>query len=317
MNRVMMGMVGTAPYCSRRLLWRLRRSLGLRPTVRLANGVRWKLPLGDLFASDVYVTDGNVDLGCEHMLMAYLRDTRPTGVAMDVGAHSGYYSLLFSTEVEKVYAFEPDVRNFPLMAEAAALRSNIELVPMAVGDYCGAVRFSQAVQSDVSHIEPGAAAPGEASAGLSVPITTLDAFAAERGLRVAAVKVDVEGFDILVLQGGLQTARRDRPVFSVEFGIEAGRANSWEALAEFLAAARYQVWAADLDCAAARPTCRFARRSVEELQTVWTKMLFLVPEEDGWFPAFATCFPQWGRDRFGAMDVDAWRVRPGGPKADS
>jgi hypothetical protein len=112
MNLGMLRMVGVAPYITRRIVWRIRRILNWRPTLRLANGVNWKLPLPDLFASDVFVTQGNVDLGCEHILLAFLRDSGAQGVTIDVGAHSGYYSLLFSSESDQVYAFEPDSRNF-------------------------------------------------------------------------------------------------------------------------------------------------------------------------------------------------------------
>jgi FkbM family methyltransferase len=178
MNIGMMKMVGVVPYVSRRILWRIRRGLGWRPVVRLANGLQWKLPLHDLFASDVFVTQGNVDLGCEHILLAYLKDCGKEGVAMDVGAHSGYYSLLFSTVVSKVFAFEPDSRNFPVMDEVAEAHPRIVVQREAVGDFDGQVAFSAAEVSDVSHIEPGMA---DGSGDLSrVPILRLDTFVGEK-----------------------------------------------------------------------------------------------------------------------------------------
>lgn len=296
--------VGPAKYIRRRVAWRLRRLTGRRPVVTLANGVNWLLPLDDLFAGDVFVTAGNVDLSCEHILIAYLRNRNSVGSSIDVGAHSGYYSLLFSSESKQVFAFEPDARNFPVMDEVAASCPGIEVVREAVGDFCGSVSFSQAVSSDVSHIEPEK--PSNQDGPGMVPITTLDAFSQQRGLQVSAIKVDVEGFDILVLEGAKQLALRQRPVFSVEFGIEAGRPNSWERLGAFLKDTNYVIWAVDLSFPGGKPRCCLAKRSIAELPTIWTKMLFVVPEEDGWFVRLADRFPSWGTERLGGMPVEAW-----------
>ncbi len=296
--------VGPATYIWRRIGWRLRRIAGCRPVVELANGVRWQLPLHDLFASDVFVTSGNVDLGCEHILLAYLRTCRCVGDTIDVGAHSGYYSLLLSSESSRVYAFEPDIRNFGMMDEIAASCGQIDVVREAVGDYCGTVSFLQAGNSDVSHIEPDQQ-QNPSGQGV-VPITTLDVFAGQRNLEVTAVKIDVEGFDILVLEGAKRLALQQRPVFSVEFGLEAGRPNSWDRLEAFLAETRYVVWAVDLSFPSGKPLCRFALRSISDLKSVWTKMLFVVPAEDTFFAQFAAKFPSWGSERLGAMKVEDW-----------
>jgi FkbM family methyltransferase len=191
-----------------------------------------------------------------------------------------------------------------MMDEAARACPKIQVIREAVGDYCGTVSFSQAEVSDVSHIEPGAT-DQPAGSGV-VPITTLDAFVERRGLKVTAVKIDVEGFDILVLEGAVGLAAAQRPIFSVEFGIEDGRANSWNRLADFLDDCNYRIWAVDMSFPDGKVLCRMAPRSMEELQKVWTKMLFVVPSENNWFARFTDKFPSWGKERLGSMRVEEW-----------
>jgi hypothetical protein len=43
-------------------------------------------------------------------------------------------------------------------------------------------------------------------------VRTLDSFTAETGTRVDFIKCDVEGAELLVFQGGIETIRRDKPV---------------------------------------------------------------------------------------------------------
>jgi hypothetical protein len=124
------------------------------------------------------------------------------------------------------------------------------------------------------------------------------------------VKVDVEGFDILVLEGAREVALNQRPVFSVEFGIEEGRPNAWGRLEAFLKETNYTVWAVDMSFPQGRALCRMAPRTIEDLGKVWTKMLFLVPIENGWFARFTEVFPAWGKERLGPMRFEDWIPEP-------
>ena len=137
------------------------------------------------------------------------RALRPGDTVLDVGAHAGYYSLLSSLLVGDsgaVWAFEPNPRNF------RSLRANLELngcrnaraVQLAVSDRTGEACFEAGSGSGTGHL----------SAGGSLPVRTvsLDEFCAERGIRPAAVKIDVEGAELDVLAGAKRVLGESRPV---------------------------------------------------------------------------------------------------------
>ena len=59
-----------------------------------------------------------------------------------------------------------------------------------------------------------------------VPMTSIDAIVAELSLqRLDLIKIDVEGFELDVLKGALQTIRRFRPRIVAEFNSFALIAN--------------------------------------------------------------------------------------------
>jgi FkbM family methyltransferase len=64
---------------------------------------------------------------------------------------------------------------------------------------------------------PGPNAEFRTSRPVRTPVRTLDQLAGEQGLeRIAFVKVDVEGAELAVLQGGTETLRRHQPVLLLE-----------------------------------------------------------------------------------------------------
>jgi FkbM family methyltransferase len=129
---------------------------------------------------------------------------RPGMVAVDIGAHLGYYTRLLSALVGphgKVLAFEPHPENYALlMSNLPRDRyQNVELLNCAVGDINGeAMLYLSEGHSNHSLI------PGYADRGSSIPVecVTLDSVLDERGLRhVDFVKSDTEGGEPKVLAG--------------------------------------------------------------------------------------------------------------------
>ena len=134
---------------------------------------------------------------------------------MDIGANTGVYALHFSRKVGtngKVYAFEPVPEYFERLKEHIALNNatNIVPVPFALSDQKGTTKMS--------------VAGGESSLFLyrtdqfvEVPVTTLDDFVAENGVdRVDAIKLDVEGAELKVIQGAEKTIQQFKPIMMVE-----------------------------------------------------------------------------------------------------
>lgn len=289
MNLIFAREVGLPRYFWRRAWWRLLQAAGLPREHALPTGLSLPLPRGNFFASDVYVTDSSVDWLSEHILARHLKEKGAGRDFLDVGAHIGYYSLLYAPLVRRVAAFEPDPRNQAAMAATAAQVKNMAVVVAAVADRPGEVGFCEGEASSVSHL----ASPTDQKAQ-TVTAVTLDAFVPENGYDPAAVKVDIEGFDILALEGAVETARQHRPVFLVEYNLEEDRPNAHERLEAWLRAAGYRLYAV-VRHEVPPLSCRYEFKGLQalELGGLFTKMLFLVPAEETWFEEFGRRNPAW------------------------
>jgi FkbM family methyltransferase len=128
---------------------------------------------------------------------------------VDVGANLGVYSVVVANHGCRVLAFEPNHSVAAILRENASL-NRPELISVhecAVGDSTGLVAFGGPTDSQ------GTLYSAEADAE-TVPITTLDEAVAEE--RPALIKIDVEGYDGLVLKGGNGVIERHRPVVITE-----------------------------------------------------------------------------------------------------
>jgi FkbM family methyltransferase len=138
---------------------------------------------------------------------------RPGDVVADVGAYVGLYTLAFAQRVGpggKVIAFEPDPDSFEGLSRHVALNGftgNVELCRAVVGCEDGVVAFA-AGQGSESRV---AAVEGVSTERLMVRVVRLDSVL--RDVRLDVLKIDVEGYEELVLQGasGLLSDRLRRP----------------------------------------------------------------------------------------------------------
>jgi FkbM family methyltransferase len=148
----------------------------------------------------------------------------------DIGAHAGFYAMLFAESASQVFAFEPDEDNCRRLRFNCAQLPNISIQPYALSDRAGMLHLEQC--GSMSHIvETG---------GLSVRCTTLD----ECQLPPPnLIKLDVEGHGARVLAGGTHTIGRYRPriVMEVHNGEELEALESLTAyrVERFESAARF------------------------------------------------------------------------------
>lgn len=152
--------------------------------------------------------------------MAWLRSMKPGEVLFDVGANMGQYSMIAAKRGLKVHAFEPEAQNFALLVRNIAvndLSSNCTPWPFAL---------SNKPSIDVLHLSTMIAggschAFGENTnfAGETKTFphvqgcigTTMDIFADKFGYPTH-IKIDVDGFEPRVIQGGLTCVMKARSV---------------------------------------------------------------------------------------------------------
>jgi FkbM family methyltransferase len=147
-------------------------------------------------------------------------------VVFDVGANAGYYTLLFSHLVGRrgrVHAFEPIPATFAGLTASLACEGrfdNVALNDCALGDREGVLPF---FVPDADYGQASLARHGEGSwsrprevRSYDCRMRTLDGYAHESGALPGFVKCDVEGAELLVLQGGAETIARCRPLLHLE-----------------------------------------------------------------------------------------------------
>lgn len=197
---------------------RWRRRLGATPSaVTVRGGVGDGLVLGTAHASADYA-DGTNELPVQEVVRDSLA---PGGVFYDVGANVGFFGLIAARIVGPagaVYAFEP-LPHVAAEARANAERNglaNVEVVEVAAGDRDGTASL-------VVTRHPGGATLSQADVGgdavgrVAVRTVRLDDLVAARIIRPPdAVKIDVEGVELEVIDGLRRTIAARRPVIVCE-----------------------------------------------------------------------------------------------------
>jgi len=128
-------------------------------------------------------------------------------LALDIGANVGLWSRQLAANFHKVIAFEP-VEIFRHCLEKNVLAPNIEIQALALGDRnCQASMIVTPGNTGHSHLDPNSMGQGE------VTVVTLDSLQLKG---VDYVKIDCEGFEYRILQGGRDTICNCRPIVVVE-----------------------------------------------------------------------------------------------------
>ena len=130
-------------------------------------------------------------------------------VCIDVGANVGLHTVLLGRRAKRVLAFEPERRNYSLLARNVAgngLR-NVSTFKCAVGDREGSCRLRLSAENFGDHRVSIVEADCN---GEDVPMTTIDV--ASRALEprsIGLLKIDVQGYEQHVLQGARETLARN------------------------------------------------------------------------------------------------------------
>ena len=136
-----------------------------------------------------------------------LRDPRHNGVVLDCGANVGFFALwaLRQNPALTVYALEPHPATYASLCEHTrvnALTGRILPYQFAARSRDGAIDVDVCDDSNLAVIGE-VLERGKVIRGRRVPVrmVSLDSFCAERRIKPALVKIDVEGYEVDVLSG--------------------------------------------------------------------------------------------------------------------
>jgi FkbM family methyltransferase len=144
----------------------------------------------------------------------------------DVGANIGLYSLGLSALAPRgrIFAFEPSPRSAEFLRTNLRRNraDNVMVFVTALAGHEGTISFH-----DVPFYTAGSFTAEEGSwlssdavgsTLVQVPCTTLDAFVEDHAVeRVDVLRIDVEGAELAVLEGGVETLAAHRPTVVMEF----------------------------------------------------------------------------------------------------
>ena len=152
---------------------------------------------------------GNIYTGLHEIqdMALLLHLLRKDDLFIDVGANAGSYTILACAAIgASGYAFEPVPSTFTRLVENIRLNhleNKVKCLNIGLGNEQGSITFSNKMDT-MNHV----LASGEQSdSTINVEISTLDEILSDKS--PALIKIDVEGYETPVLEGALETLKKN------------------------------------------------------------------------------------------------------------
>jgi FkbM family methyltransferase len=178
-------------------------------------------------------------------LSALLAGLSPHDVVVDVGAHKGSYLWSLSRAVPKgrAIAFEPQPFLAAYLSQACrfAQLHNVVVEAVAVSTQSGKSNLTIPGGGKYLHgasLEPNVI-DAQSSHVIHVPTTSLDDYFSAEKSKIAAIKIDVEGHEMQVLNGAKRLIRAHQPTILCECESRHRGVGSVDDVLDFMSAQNY------------------------------------------------------------------------------
>lgn len=158
-----------------------------------------------------------------------LQSVRSGNVVLDIGAHFGYFSLLFSRlagPTGRVLSFEPTPSTFDVLSSNVLNNSSIEALNLAAGDSPGLIAITDfgvqysAWNTLAAESRLGGSGLPRPSRRFDVQLARPDDICRQRGLMPDFIKIDAENFEDHVVSGLSGVFSETRPTVLMETGSD-------------------------------------------------------------------------------------------------
>lgn len=199
------------------------------------------------FSENTYYEE-NVSFWMERIFNFY-RESKATSVFYDVGGNCGYYSLLATGAFKLIHIFEPSEKSCKIIELNMKINklSNYQVNNFALSNVNSFVNFFEYSSSGNDSLIKRSI-PKNHELKLKkinkVPTKTLDTFIKEGASKPDMIKIDVEGAELFVLQGGIDLLKSSNPTLIIEYSQDTCRDAGYERenIAELLKSCGYQIF---------------------------------------------------------------------------
>ena len=197
---------------------------------RTPDGFYFKIDPGQYIDGYIYI-DGIF----ERSFLDGLKGKFPEGaVALDIGANIGNHAIYLSRDFAEIHCFEPNPHAVERLLQNLSLSgaTHIKVHPVGLGSEDAVLPFRENLDGNLGcsgFVED--TSPVQNSAITYLPVKRGDNYVASLGLeRLDYIKIDVEGFELSVLEGLRRTTEKYRPVVSFEYHGQSAAPGTFEAI---------------------------------------------------------------------------------------
>lgn len=177
-------------------------------------GTPLRFQIGDPTGASWYKKD-KLDNEDVRYVEKYLLADDGSSIVFEIGCHHGLTTALLSKRLPngQLHAFEAMPENLEVLKQNLSLNHCDNVVPIgaAVGDRSGEIRMKSKSNSAVL---------AGAANGPSVPLVCIDDYVDQTNVVPDLLKIDVEGYEVNVLEGAQKTIADRRPAILIEVHTE-------------------------------------------------------------------------------------------------
>lgn len=178
-------------------------------------------------ATDIYLTGAKSHDSEIRFARFLIKQVQPGNIFLDVGAHYGYYSMLFAHltgNSGRVFSIEPSKNTFKILQKNTSHLAAIQCFNMAASNTNQSVKFyefpilySEYNTTDNTQFFHESWYENNRPTKVMIEACLLDEFMEKHHFKPDFVKIDVEGAESKVIEGGHQFFEQENPTIIMEY----------------------------------------------------------------------------------------------------